>query len=404
MYRQYYTAGTDDAPSGLVTQYQSIGGVGQVSTWQNNDTTTKYIVGTSGHYTGLDVLQEEVNGSGATRAYRFYKNSSAAGVAVEITGDSQVRGFNFSQVSCVIYDFISIGTTPSGGPAGQASEWACEFVPDNPAERQIQSNTGSVSVTSATRFFSVAGQSPVSTTEDQVQSPVCNVRGGVVAVVKKLVVGLSAAPGGATASRTLDFRIGKANQLTVTITAGATTGVATGSINLSDGDLLSYRSVGANSPAACTIYLTLVYEPSVIGEQLLFGNSTDGLRTTAGSEYSYNSTGDDTWSNTSTDRLNLSKTGHVFKAQRVTVTAAPGASKERAFSLYDGDDNLVAGMTGTAVSGISADTHTTFPLTPQQITERHTCPFASTTAASAGWCYQMRNDVPFGAFGAGFGL
>ena len=95
-----------------------------------------------------------------------------------------------------------------------------------------------------------------------------------------LRVKLSVAPG-AGKSRTISIYLNGSAQLTVTIADTATTGVNTGSVNVSAGDTVAVVVTATGTPATTAVYYSSIFTGTTSGESILMGNSySGGMHTT----------------------------------------------------------------------------------------------------------------------------
>lgn len=406
--RQWLPANINDGPSGSVTQYINICGTGEQTTWTSTEADVLYCVPTAGTFLGFYLNRATGPGAGSSSSYRLrVNNADSSSFTASVSNTNTTIRAPFIRQAVVAGDRVCLAHYPTLSPAASAPQsWSTFFCPANPAESVWLCNSGNSSLSSTTTYLSIGGQAQQSGTEADVTCVATQVTGGTAfGTLTKFFVHLSVAPGGVTASRTFNVRVNGTDYFTVTITGTNVSGNATGTVTINDGDTISIKSTGANSPALAKAYFGICLEPTIAGDYLIPSSANDLLRTTVGDEYHNIAVGGWTWSNTATERAQIPLWGIIHKGIGARVTAAPGVGKERAFRLAPyNTPSLTSVISGTATYAKSSLNYQS--LTPDYASNYgivHRCIFASPTAANGKWSTQYRSFFPLSPNGLAFG-
>src|SRR3990167_3383309 len=183
--------------------------------------------------------------------------------------------------------------------------------------------------TSGTEYLPARGGIDPDTTESTKQTLISE-----AGTVKTFYVELRTAPGAVT-TRTFTLRKNGSNQsLTVTISGTDTTGSdLSNSFTVVAGDRLTISSTVTGTPAASVVFWSMLFDSSTAKRSILNGNRST-ISTTVGN---YVSLGGHTGTSIETSEFAneiLIPTSGTIKNLYVELSASPGASKSRAFTVY----------------------------------------------------------------------
>lgn len=387
--------GLDDAPSSSVTQYQSLGGNGEVATWTNTEAEVKLCIPTAGVLTNWWAKGSASPGVGKTNTLKVRLNGADSALSLAFSGTPDLYKSSQARVTVADGDLVDISSTPGSSPAAAMYYGALEFRPTDPVETVLLGATGDTSLGSTLRYLCPSACANGAVTESDVWTTIAEHTGGEYGLVKKFRVVLEVAPG-VGKSRTFTVRQNAvATSMVVTISGTDTTGEdSTNTFYVNDGDTLSIAATSSGSPASSKAYYGFVLEPNRVGDYLICGVSGSALSTT-GAAYEYNlvGTGAANWTTSKTDKAMGGYYNHFLTSVGMKLSRAPntGGGSGKSYEMYI--ENPSAG--GIRAHVVDAATYNNsgefcWGLRTWQTFNPRTLAFGTPSSASASWALQMR--------------
>jgi hypothetical protein len=311
-----------------------------------------------GSITNWNLRMSTVAGAAKSRTMTIQKNLAATALAITIGGATDTYGTDTSSVSFAAGDTILLTQSNVGAPVASMIQSDWEFLPDDGVSCVI--GWGSHSVALTTIYTGPRMRSGTSTTES-VASAILGVAGTITGQYLKV----NTAPS-STHSRTWTIMLngvaqdgtGGTPDTRVTITGAATTGNTTGfALAVAATDTISIRHTVSGTPTSATGATgSFAFVPSAAGgPSPVFG--TVVVANASYTNYECPGTVVDVARNATETAVEL--IGGInpvnLYSMYVSLTAAPGGSNSRAFTLRKNgaDTGHVVTITGAGTNGIS---------------------------------------------------
>lgn len=234
-------------PSTTVANYSSILG-GGFGNWTATEATVSNPMPAAGTLSNLCVNTDVAAGGANTYTFKVRKGGSDTTSVATLTGAALTASDNTHTVAVVAGDVVALSSTPSSPAAPTNVSLSLAFTPTTAGDCvfgfSAGSGNGSNTVFNSAVPFGVGFNWDllVNESNDYIQPGPCN--------LKSFYVNLDTAPGG-SASWTFAIRKNRIDTaLAVTVSAAATTGNTSSTVQLSQGDKLTMGSTPASTPTA----------------------------------------------------------------------------------------------------------------------------------------------------------
>jgi len=345
--RQAIMGGYADSPASIGSEYNNLCGG---TTWNTGpELKMSQIVTTPGNISFLWVEMVSPPGVGKTFTYTLMVNGAASSLTCSITGGGATdisSSDTAHRVAVVAGDRVSLRATNDGIPSTSNVRWACRFVGDNPRESLILGGALSADKT-GNRYGNIYGSDTTSSVENY----------GVQIIptpgkMKNLYIAMVTDPGsGAEAYRYTLRKNGADTGLTLTISAGSTTGNETSvEVTFAAGDKVSLLIEPQNSPTNTSNFVMgLTFVADTDGEAIVMGGNGQGQTAVRYLPLAHTSA---SWESTEIDASQENLVG-VFKKLYVWMQTAPASGKSWDVALMKDAvaTDLAVNIADTATTG-----------------------------------------------------
>lgn len=328
MTKQVLFGGTDDSNSSTITEYNCV--VGGGGSWTSDESTRWQFIATAGTLSNFRVDLENPPGAGNSLTYTIYQNGNPTALTVTISDSNDYDEDTTHSVNLNIEDVISIQCVPSSGPTVGNQHWALDFDSTTTDYTLLTASGASTNFSnSATRYLTMSGYSTPDTSVDDITQVV-----STSGTIRDLYVALADPPGAGNSYTFTLYQNGSPTSLVVVISDGdVSSNDTTHTVSVSAGDTLYIECVPTSTPTATRGTWSCVFVPTVSGESLVMGNSSDAP-STLNDEYIELTAADtsQSWGSALLDRQVL---GNVctLKNFYVNLGTAPGSGNDYTFTL-----------------------------------------------------------------------
>jgi len=321
--------------------------------WNVTETLRHRLVSTSGVIKNLRVKLLAAPGAGKKYNFTYMLNGAPTALTAEIANAATTGSDMINEFAVAAGDTISIRCVPTGTPTITYAYWSAVFSGALSGESLIIQGFSAGLSTAQTRYLQVMGSLPGYSTIENNHREVVPTAG----TIKNLYVELSAGPGVVDDAYRFTLRKNGVSQtLTVTITAGATTGNDTvHPIDVVAGDILTMMVEPLNIPAVSPYaILTMTFVADVNGESIVMGGSYKNLNASQ-TEYQYITSIESTDWVAAEGSVNMLGQICTLRKLYILLSGAPSAGREYTFILRVGgaDTNVVAIVADTDITGNS---------------------------------------------------
>ena len=344
--QQILIGGSSDDLDNTITEYNLFN---SRETWISAESRRQQLIATAGIIDNLFIELETAPGEGKSYIFTLRVNGAPSALTVTISNTDTTGNDIIHSVSVSAGDSICIEAAPSGTPdvgLGADSWWTCRFIGTTDQESLILGVSEATLDAAATEYtYLENGNGNWEATEAYQIIPTNG-------TLKKLYVELESAPG-AGKSYVFTLRINGANGI-ITCTVSDTNITANDLVNtiaVSAGDTVGITVTPSGTPNIPRARWGLIFAPSINGESILLGGSTNALNTTT-TEYALIATGETVWSSSENSR-SQNTLATTYKKLFVKLQNAPTAGKSFTFALRAnaGTTDITVAISGTNTTG-----------------------------------------------------
>lgn len=213
--------------------------------------------------------------------------------------------------------------------------------------------------------------------------------------ISKLRVLLDGTAGAAKSYTFTMYVNGSPSALTCAVSGGTDVAAedVANSVSVAAGDRLSLEYVPAGTPTARVLRFAYVYTPTTSGIAVLLGGATSNPSTSA-TRYMTLGNCEASWDATQTNRAAVWNIDATIKTLYVFLTAAPGAGKNRVFTIMkNGSAEASSAVTIADAATSGSVTGLTIDLAPGDTLSLRTVPSGTPTATAVYWAMSYAPDV-----------
>lgn len=324
---------------------------------------------------------------GGTYTFTIMKNGVAQTLAVTIVA-GQTSGVDTTHsVVLAAGDYISIRSTITGAPGSPRASWSTFFVSTTPGQQIFMGNgynNGAGTSYSSVQGFGYSGA----------ETDVSCIFPTAGTISNMYVLQATAAGGGDSYAFTFKKNSGGAVP-TVTITDPATTGTdLINTVALVAGDIINIQSTATGGPVATYYNTSFVFTPTIIGEHVVLGGSSQLLGSVDTVYMQTQGTGSQAWTITEANTYNIAFNSVVSKLYVNIVQSPGGVADNRVFTLRDNSGNTTLSVTISAASRTGSDTTHNYVFDTGDFTDMQEIPTDAPVDTAAHWGYVLTSEVP----------